>query len=122
MSKYWSQYKEEGIKFSHITFTDNTECLELIEKPPKCVLRLLDEECRFPRVSQYTIQSSDSPFMQFLKQQFFSSYRVCRSQGTDQSYLEKLHHELGRHHYFVKGADKRQWTIEFGEQNTYIQP
>ena len=72
MSKYWSQYKEEGIKFSHITFTDNTECLELIEKPPKCVLRLLDEECRFPRVSQYTIQRSDSPFIQFLKQQFLA--------------------------------------------------
>lgn len=40
------------------------------------------------------------------------------SQGTDQSYLEKLHHELGRHPYFVKGADKRQWSIEFGKSNT----
>ena len=41
------------------------------------------------------------------------------SQGTDQSYLEKLHHELGRHQYFVKGADKRQWTVEFGKWNLH---
>ena len=35
-------------------------------------------------------------------------------QGTDQSYLEKLHHELGRHPSFVKGEDKRLWSVEFG--------
>lgn len=35
-------------------------------------------------------------------------------QGSDGSFLQKLHHELGSHQNFVKGADKRLWSVQFG--------
>lgn len=35
-------------------------------------------------------------------------------QATDQSFLQKLHHELSSHKDFIKGADKRLWSVQFG--------
>ncbi len=35
-------------------------------------------------------------------------------QATDESFLQKLHREMGAHGNFVKGADKRLWSVEFG--------
>lgn len=35
-------------------------------------------------------------------------------QGSDESFVQKLHHEVGSHKNFVKGSDKRSWSKQFG--------
>jgi myosin heavy subunit len=49
------EYKEENIDFSAITFVDNIECLNLIEKRPVGILSMLDEEVVMPKGSDETL-------------------------------------------------------------------
>ena len=91
-------YQDEGISFEHIAFTDNTPCVELLEKPPKCILRLLSEECRVPR-------GTDASFVQKLHSEFgTSSAGGVTPSGNGTSV----------HPYYVKGDDCRKWHAEFG--------
>ena len=61
----------------------------------------MDEECRFPKVCKHKL-------IYYLLLTNFST------QGTDQSFLQKLQHEVAKHPYFIKGEDKRRWQTEFG--------
>jgi len=48
------EYKREQIAWENITFVDNQECIDLIERKPIGVISLLDEECRFPKGTDLT--------------------------------------------------------------------
>lgn len=97
-------YKREGIDFCDINYTDNTKCLELLEKPPNCILRLLSEECRMPKGTDSTfIEKMHSEFSMMNPNHFYSRGNDRRNWGSEFS----VKHFAGSVTYTVKGFLKK---------------
>ncbi|XP_037892230.1 LOW QUALITY PROTEIN: unconventional myosin heavy chain 6-like [Glossina fuscipes] len=99
-------YKQEEIIYAHVEFTDNSLCLELIEKPPRCVFKLLTEQCHLPK-------GSDAAYLSNMHAEF--EYNPYYIKGIDRRHWET---EFGVKHY----AGSVIYTAEgFVEKNRDVQ-
>ena len=51
-------YEEEGVAWTRIEYQDNQGCIDLIEKTPSGIMRLLDEACKKPNFSDRQLGES----------------------------------------------------------------
>lgn len=71
-----AEYEREAIDWSYIQFVDNQDVLDLIERKPMGILDILDEQCRFPRVSCLQQLPLTSPYRSPLLRPLCSAFNA----------------------------------------------
>lgn len=80
-------YQQEEIIYTHVAFEDNSLCLELIERPPRCIFKLLTEQCHMPK-------GSDVAYLNNMHAEFETNPYYIK--GSDKRHWET---EFGIKHY-----------------------
>ena len=70
-----AEYEAEEIEWAFISFPDNQDCLDTIQKPKTGILAMLDDECRMPR-------GSDKNFAKRMYEQYLPEKNQTTSDNT----------------------------------------
>ena len=105
-------YEVEGVAWSKIEYQDNQGCIDLIEKTPTGVLRLLDETCKKPGATDKNF--GDAVSTTHKSNEFFMEPRACganyRQHRADEAFA--VRHFAGDVCYAVAGfTDKNNDTL-----------
>lgn len=90
-----AEYSKEKIKWDHIKYDDNQECIDLIEKSPIGVISLLDEQCKLQK-------GTDKQFLTNLGQKLNGNSKLCSS-GQYANEFFGIGHYAGTVFYAVSG-------------------
>ena len=82
------EYEKEGIMWKFISFPDNQDVLDLIDKKHTGILALLDEQCILPR-------STDEKFTRYLYARCDQHSRFSASSAQRVDYLFSIEHYAG---------------------------
>lgn len=90
------EYEKEGILWKFISFPDNQDVLDLIDKKHTGVMALLDEQCILPR-------STDEKFTRYLYARCDSHPRFSATSAQRVDYLFSIEHYAGLVEYTTDG-------------------
>ena len=82
------EYQREGIEWSFISFPDNQDVLDLIEKKHEGILSILDEQCRLARCT-------DATFARTVYDKFQNHVRFEASASQQGALCFAIHHYAG---------------------------
>ncbi|MCP9259990.1 Unconventional myosin-IXb [Dirofilaria immitis] len=105
------EYLKEGITWTNIEYTDNTECVQLFQSKPYGILRLIDEESN---INNGTDESMLDKLNQFLKSNEY--YEV--PQKRESAFI--VAHYAGKVKYQIKGFREKNKDLMRQEVLTTI--
>ncbi|KAF2071722.1 hypothetical protein CYY_006967 [Polysphondylium violaceum] len=85
------EYDKEKIDWSYIEFSDNQDCIDLIEKKPLGILSILDEESQFPKSTPNTLCSK--LYSNHSKTKHFEKPRFGTTSFTIDHYAGKVNYD-----------------------------
>lgn len=121
------EYRKEGIDWSFITFPDNQDVLDLIEKRHDGILSILDEQCRLPRCTDSTFATSvyqkcfeHNRFQATKSMQARFSFAIQHYAGlveySTDFFLEKNKDELSKETTMLLRSSGLPFLVELGQE------